>query len=68
MENIMVSNGSACTSALVEPSHVLQAMGLNEQEAFCCLRFGVGRVNSNVDIETAITKLSNTLQNLKALA
>ncbi|MEP0367793.1 MAG: cysteine desulfurase family protein [Cyclobacteriaceae bacterium] len=68
MENIMVSSGSACTSAVIEPSHVLTAMGLNEQEAFCCLRFGVGRANTRGGIETAITELSKTLQNLKALA
>ncbi|MCP4458030.1 MAG: cysteine desulfurase [Cytophagales bacterium] len=54
MEKIMVSNGSACTSASIEPSHVLLAMGLSEDEAFCCLRFGLGRHNNFAELEMTI--------------
>jgi cysteine desulfurase len=43
LEGIAVSNGSACTAASMDPSHVLLAMGLNETEAFSCLRFSLGR-------------------------
>jgi cysteine desulfurase len=51
---IAVSNGSACTSASIEPSHVLLAMGLNEKDAFCCLRFSLGKFNSNEEIYLVI--------------
>ncbi len=68
MENIMVSNGSACTSASIEPSHVLQAMGLNEQEAFCCLRFGIGRNNNIGHVEQCVEKLTKTTRHLRVLS
>jgi len=64
MENIMLSNGSACTSTLIEPSHVLQAMGLNEQEAFCCLRFGIGRINNNNETQSALMQLQKAVNSL----
>ncbi len=49
--NIAVSNGSACTSALVQPSHVLIAMGLNEEEAMGSLRLSLGKFNTIEEIE-----------------
>lgn len=67
MENVMVSNGSACTSASIEPSHVLRAMGLKEEQAFCCLRFGLGRINSLAEIIEVISALRNQLQVLNTL-
>jgi len=66
MKNIAVSNGSACSSALVEPSHVLKAMGLSDYEAFASLRFSLGKYNSIEDIETVISKIKELTQpNLK---
>uniref|UniRef100_UPI004047FE06 cysteine desulfurase family protein n=1 Tax=Roseivirga sp. TaxID=1964215 RepID=UPI004047FE06 len=65
MPNIMVSNGSACTSASIEASHVLQAMGLNEQEAFYCLRFGFGRNIKSTEIDFTIQSLQSTVNSLK---
>ena len=50
LEGIAVSNGSACTAASIDPSHVLLAMGLNETEAFSCLRFSLGRFNTEADV------------------
>ncbi|WP_259370271.1 cysteine desulfurase family protein [Marnyiella aurantia] len=62
MKNIAVSNGSAYSSAVVEPSHVLKAMGLSDDEAFVSLRFSLGRYNSNEDIETVISKIKELTQ------
>lgn len=62
MKNIAVSNGSACSSAVVEPSHVLKAMGLRDDESFASLRFSLGKYNSIEDIETVISKIKELTQ------
>jgi cysteine desulfurase len=62
MKNIAVSNGSACSSAVVEPSHVLKAMGLNDDDAFASLRFSLGKYNAIQDIETVVTKIKELIQ------
>jgi len=62
MKNIAVSNGSACSSAVVEPSHVLKAMGLSDDEAFASLRFSLGKYNSIEDIKTVISKIKELTQ------
>lgn len=62
MKNIAVSNGSACSSAVVEPSHVLKAMGLSDDDAFASLRFSLGKFNTIEDIETVIHKIKELTQ------
>ncbi|REC61272.1 IscS subfamily cysteine desulfurase [Chryseobacterium pennae] len=58
MRNVAVSNGSACTSAVIEPSHVLAAMGLSNDNAFTSLRFSLGKFNTEAEIKTAIKTIS----------
>ncbi len=61
MKNIAVSNGSACSSAVVEPSHVLKAMGLSDDEAFASLRFSFGKFNTIENIEAVIYKIKELI-------
>ncbi|VFA44198.1 cysteine desulfurase family protein [Chryseobacterium indologenes] len=58
MRNIAVSNGSACTSAVIEPSHVLIAMGLNDDDAFASLRFSLGKFSTEQEIKTVVKTIS----------
>lgn len=58
MKNVAVSNGSACTSAIVEPSHVLTAMGLNDDEAFASIRFSLGKFNTQEEIKSVVEIVS----------
>ena len=62
LKNIAVSNGSACTAAIIEPSHVLNAMGLSDDDAFASLRFSLGKFNTIEDIETVIKKIKELTQ------
>lgn len=59
--NVLVSSGSACTSNIPEPSHVLQAMGMTQSEAYECLRFSVGRGTTREAIEAAVYDVTNAV-------
>jgi len=67
LNNIAISNGSACTSASIEPSHVLIAHGLSETEAFSCLRFSLGRFNSVEGVAEVIRNLRLAVEGLRAM-
>ena len=67
LEDLAVSNGSACTAASVFPSHVLLAMGLNETEAFSCLRFSLGRFTNEGDIKGTVGKMKQVVEEMRAL-
>lgn len=56
-KNIAVSNGSACTAALLQPSHVLTALGLTENESIQSLRISIGKTNTESDIYHLIEKI-----------
>ncbi len=67
MPLIAVSNGSACTSTSIEPSHVLTAMGLDEAAAFSSIRFSIGKFNTQQEIETVIAVLKNVVDKLRTM-
>ena len=64
---IAVSNGSACTSTSIEPSHVLTAMGLNETAAFNSIRFSIGKYNSKKEIDIVIAAVKQVITKLRAM-
>ncbi len=62
MKDIAVSNGSACSSAIIEPSHVLKAMGLADEDAFASLRFSLCKYNTLEEVELVINKIGELTQ------
>ena len=65
LEGIAVSNGSACTAASVDPSHVLLAMGLDETAAFSCLRFSLGRFSKAEELAAIQTLVVEVVRKLR---
>ncbi len=68
MRDVAVSSGAACTSAQPEPSHVLQAIGLDESLARASLRFGLGRFTTAGEIDFAIEVVAGAVERLRAPA
>jgi cysteine desulfurase len=66
LQNISVSNGSACTSASIDPSHVLMALGMTETEAFSCIRFSFGRFNKMEEIPMVVEAVRRVVEGLRA--
>lgn len=64
---IAVSNGSACTSASIEPSHVLTAMGLDEAAAFSSIRFSLGKFNTKKEMDIVIASVKDIIINLRSM-
>lgn len=63
--DIAVSSGSACTSASLEPSYVLRAIGLDDELAHASLRISIGRFTTEVDIDFAIESIAKVITTLK---
>ncbi len=57
LPRLALATGSACSSALPEPSHVLQAMGLTDEEAFASIRFSLGRFTTHEEINEAVNSI-----------
>ncbi len=66
--DLAISAGSACTTAIVAPSHVLTAMGIDEKKAHSAVRFGLGRFNTEEEIEYAIERVIWVVSKLKRIS
>lgn len=66
VSGIAFSTGSACTSALAEPSHVLKAMGLTDEEAYASVRLSLGKYNTDVEVRNAIDEISKAVKELRS--
>jgi cysteine desulfurase len=67
-QNIALSSGSACTSASLEPSYVLKALGLGDDLAHSSLRFGLGRFTNEEQIDYTIKAISDTVIKLREMS
>ncbi len=65
-KNIALSSGSACTSAVMEPSYVLKALGVDDELAYGSLRFSLGRHTTEEEIDYAIEQVTSTVSKLRA--
>ena len=68
MPDLAVSSGSACTSASLEPSYVLRALGVEDELAHTSIRFGIGRFTSEAEIDYAVTTVVNRVKKLRDMS
>ena len=68
LPDLAVSSGSACTSASLEPSYVLRALGLNDELAHSSLRFSIGRFTTEEDVDQAIASVRTAVEKLRELS
>jgi len=68
LKDLAISSGSACTSASLEPSYVLRALGLSDELAHSSLRFSFGRFTTGEDVDLAIEQLVHSVEKLRDLS
>ncbi len=67
-DDVAVSSGSACTSASLEPSYVLRAMGIDEERAHASIRFGLGRFNTEAEVDRVAERVLAEVTRLRELS
>ncbi|MCP4598780.1 IscS subfamily cysteine desulfurase [Neptuniibacter sp.] len=68
LKDLAVSSGSACTSASLEPSYVLRALGLNDELAHSSIRFSFGRFTTNEEVDYAVAQIQDAVGKLRELS
>ncbi len=68
VKEVALSSGSACTSAKIEPSHVLRALGLDEEAAHSSIRIGLGRFNTAEEVDYVAERVADVVRKLRELS
>jgi len=68
LDDVALSSGAACSSSSREPSHVLRALGLDDAQARASIRIGLGRFNTEAEVDYVVEKIGGLVTRLRAPA